>query len=292
MIATEQAPGIYRHRVGDILVTALHDGELTISPSFLQNTDAAEVEAILRAAGRRPPFGTAVNAFLLQWPGRTVLVDTGYGGFGGPTAGRLLHNLQEAGVAAADIDAVLLTHIHSDHGGGLVDAAGLATFAEAELVVPETEMAFWESDANMAALPEARHRGFRFARQVTAPYADRIRRFNTGEPLPGIEAIPLPGHTPGHTGYAIGSGTQRLLIWGDIFHVPEVQAARPEITLPYDLDPARAAKTRLDILERAVAEDLLIAGMHMHFPGFGRIARAGAGFVVQPQIWSSALPAA
>ncbi|WP_158743929.1 MBL fold metallo-hydrolase [Acidisphaera sp. L21] len=290
MISTEQAPGIYRHRIGDVLVTVLHDGELTISPSFLQNTTAAEVEALMRAAGRRPPFNTAVNVFLLQWPGRTVLVDTGYGGFGGPTAGRLLRNLQEAGVSTADIDAVLLTHIHSDHAGGLIDADGLAVFAEAELVVPEVEIAFWYDDANMAALPEFRHRGFKFARQTTAPYADRTRRFTGTEPLPGIEAIPLPGHTPGHTGYFVGTGADRLLIWGDIFHVPDVQAARPEVTLPYDLDPARAAKTRLEILERAVAEDMLVAGMHMHFPGLGRIARAGAGFVVQPQVWSSELP--
>lgn len=289
MIATEQMPGVYRRMVGEVLVTALSDGHIVFPPGILQIVSPAEAEALMRAAGRRPPFATVINAFLLQWPTRTVLVDTGAGATMGPTCGRLMHNLQAAGVSPADIDAVLLTHLHGDHTGGLVDAGDSPVFRNAELLVPETEMAFWLNDEHMAAAPEARRPGFLRARQVTAAYGDRLRRFDGQEPLPGIEAVALPGHTPGHTGYAVGTGGERLLIWADILHVQEVQSARPDVTLPFDTDPALAAKTRRDILDRAATEDLLVTGMHLNFPGFARVARAGSGYTMQPEVWQGAL---
>ena len=289
MIATDQVPGVYRRMVGDVLVTALSDGHAIFPPGILQGISPDEVETLQRAAGRRPPFTTAVNTFLLQWPDRTVLVDAGAGALMGPGAGRMRHNLEEAGVSAAEIDVVLLTHLHSDHIGGLLDSAGAAVFADADLVVPEAEAAYWLSETNRAAAPEARQGTFDLIHKTVGAYGDRVRRFRGTDPLPGIEAVSLPGHTPGHTGYAVGAGSDRLLIWGDILHVPEVQAAIPAATLPFDSDPALATKTRLDILERAAAEDLLVTGMHMHFPGFVRIARSGTGYTVQPEIWQGVL---
>ena len=110
MMATEQMPGVYRRIVGDVLVTALSDGYAVFPPDLLVGISPGDRDAMLRAAGRRPPFTTAINAFLLQWPDRTVLVDTGAGATMGPTAGRLMHNLEAAGVSPVDIDSVLLTH--------------------------------------------------------------------------------------------------------------------------------------------------------------------------------------
>lgn len=289
MMATEQMPGVYRRTVGDVLVTAISDGHAIFPPGILQGISPADAEACQRAAGRRLPFATAINAFVLQWGARTVLVDAGAGALMGASAGRLRRNLEEAGISVADVDAVLITHLHSDHVGGLIDGDSIPVFNNAELLIPEAEAAYWLSDAHRAAAPEARRATFDLAARVVAAYGDRVRRFAGPEPLPGIEAVALPGHTPGHTGYLVGKGADRLLIWGDVLHVPEVQAANPAVFLPFDSDAELGIKTRLDTLDRTAREDLLVCGMHLHFPGFVRIARAGSGYAVQPEAWLGAL---
>ena len=287
MIANAQVPGVYRRRVGEVLVTALNDGQIVLPMEVLLGVTADEREAVLRAGGRRPPFQSAINTFLLQWPERSVLVDTGTGKAFGDAAGRLPANLQAAGIAPGDVDAVAMTHLHADHFGGLLDDAGTRAFPNAELWVAEAEMAYWQDDAMKAAAPEERRGTFDMARTKTRPYADKMHRFQYGEIMPGLEAIALPGHTPGHTGYMLSSAGETLLIWGDIFHVPVLQAARPEVGTGFDTDPAQAIQTRRHTLERAVTEDLLVTGMHMSFPGFARISRAGNAYAVQPDVWSS-----
>ncbi len=288
-IASTQVPGVYRRRVGDVLVTALYDGGVVLPAEVFLGITPEEREHVLRAGGRRPPFTSAVNAFLLQWPDRTVLVDTGAGTAFGDAAGRLPANMAAAGVGPSDISDVVMTHLHSDHFGGLLDGNGGAAFPGAGLWVAETEMAFWYDDAAMAEAPEARRGTFEQARRSTAAYAARTHRFAYGRIMPGLEALALPGHTPGHTGYMLTSGGESLLIWGDVFHLPVVQAARPEVGTAFDSDPALATRSRRAVLERAVSEDLLVTGMHMSFPGFARIARAGDAYVVQPEVWRGEL---
>ena len=221
-----QVPGIYRKRFGDRVVTSVSDGGLPADPAMLQNIELAESLTILDAARRPAPLMTAVNVFVIQSPGQTILVDTGAGTLMGPTAGRMMGNLAAAGIAPEAIDAVLMTHLHIDHVGGLLTADGAPAFPNADLLIPRGEADFWFDDAAEAAAPAAMRPGFTLARRTTTPYGDRVKTF-TAAPAPGIEAVPLPGHTPGHTGYALGSGADRLLIWGDIMHAPEIQARRP-----------------------------------------------------------------
>src|SRR3546814_20834107 len=95
-----------------------------------------------------------------------------------------------------------------------------------------------------------RRLNFQAAREQSEPYRNRWRMFREGEVLPGVTAIPAPGHTPGHTTYLIESGGTQLLIWADTVHVPEVQTARPAVTVAYDIDPAAAGATRRSVLNR------------------------------------------
>ena len=117
------------------------------------------------------------------------------------------------------------------------------------------------------------------------PYFGRMRLIAGGEVFPGVTAIPATGHTPGHTMYLIQSGGESLLIWGDITHVPEIQIPRPEVTIAFDTDPAGAIASRKRALEMAASEKLLIAGMHLHFPAFSRLAKRGDGYVLVPEAW-------
>ncbi len=287
IIPTQQIPGFYHRRIGDIVVTAISDGYLDAPLTVAYGVPKEEAEKILTDACLPPVPRISVNCFAVYSAERLALIETGSGNTMGPTLGFMPQNLQAAGIDIADIDTVLLTHVHPDHSNGLTDDAGVARFPTAELVVNGDEVDHWHNDAAMAkANDRQRVRYFQAARVQLAPYHNRIRRITKGEVFPGVTAIPIPGHTPGHTAYLIASGAESLFIWGDTVHIPEIQVARPEVTMEFDSDPHKAAETRLRIFDMAATDRLLIAGMHTHFPGFAHLVRAGNGYRLIQEPWS------
>lgn len=289
-IPSHQIPAVYHRRIGDVVVTALSDGVLERSHDMMRDVPEAEARKHLDRAFQRA-FVLSVNAFLLRFKERTVLVETGSGDYLGPEAGKLLGNLEAAGVSPSEIDAVLLTHMHPDHSAGLTDmATGQPNFPNAELVVHENEPRHWFDDAAMARGTEREKKlMFQQAREQCAPYRDRMRTFAGGDVLPGVTAVPCHGHTPGHCGFLITSGEQSLLIWGDTVHMPEVQVPRPEVTMVVDVDPPMAEASRRRIFDMAAEERLLVTGMHLHFPGFGHVTKDGGGYQFVPEPWQQSL---
>ena len=272
-------PAAQRFAVGDMTVTALSDGSLRIGPEALMGVDAEGYAELMRAAFRDPEtYRSAVNGFAVQRGEDTYLIDAGTGGALGPDLGRLRENLRGAGIAPEDVSVLIATHLHPDHIGGAVED-GAAVFPNAELVVRAEEVAFWQDEGMMSAADESTRTFIQMARDALAAYEGRTTVFDGDvEVVPGIEAVFLPGHTPGHTGYSLTSGDAGLLIWGDIVHVPPVQFARPDVTIGFDVDPAQAAETRMGILDRAQSDRLLVAGMHMTFPGLAHLTRMGEGY--------------
>jgi glyoxylase-like metal-dependent hydrolase (beta-lactamase superfamily II) len=222
-VPQQQIPGVYHHRIGDIIVTAISDGFLDGSIEVLRNISQDAARQILTASFR-PARRTAVNAFLIYSAGRLALVDTGSGNYLLPTAGKVMANIKAAGVDPAGIDTVLLTHMHPDHSAGLTDmTTGKRYFPNAELAMHESEPAHWFDDTKMAKGTEREKKAFfQAGREQVTPYKDRWRLFRGGEVFPGVTAIPRPGHTPGHTNFMINFGKEQLLIWGDTVHVPEI----------------------------------------------------------------------
>lgn len=284
---TEQIAGLYRRRIGDIVVTAISDGYVTVPLELTLDISPEDAEAIQRRAFQPVPPRLSINTFAIHSAGRVALVDTGGGiSMGDQPAGRLQQSLRAAGIAVADIDTVILTHMHPDHSNGLTSPDGVANFPTAELVVAEKDVDHWHDDAAMNRASERqRERFFMGAREQIKPYQNR-RRNSVGEVFPGVTAEPLPGHTPGHTGYRVSSGDESLLIWGDIVHLPDVQVARPEAYAEPDCDPAAAVAQRRRVFEMVAREQLLVAGMHMHFPGFLRLrGNAHRGYELCPEVW-------
>ena len=287
----QQVPGVFHRRVGDIVVTAISDGFLDGTLDVLRNIEEDEARQIL-ADNFRPARRTAVNAFLVYSAGRLALIETGSGNYLQPTAGKVLANLRAAGVDPAAIEAVLLTHMHPDHSAGLTDmSTGKRNYPNAELAMHANEPAHWFDDARMAKGTDREKKlYFQGGREQVTPYRDRWRLFKReGEVFPGIAAIPRPGHTPGHTTYMIGSGIERLLIWGDTVHVPEVQTARPEVCMEFDTDQDMAAAARRKVFDMVATDRLLVTGMHLHFPGFAHLVRSGTGYRLIPEAWEQAL---
>ncbi|NJC70037.1 MBL fold metallo-hydrolase [Planosporangium thailandense] len=265
--------------IGNYAITALSDGYLTASLDLLVNIDQDEASELHRRSGSHDHSPMHINSYLLHGNGHVALVDAGAGGVK-QWGGELEERLPLAGVQRSDVDTILLTHAHPDHIGGLTDIAGRATFPNAELVIDDREVAFWRDDANLAHASERARGNFQIARRALDAYADRLRSFTANEALPGIEAVPLHGHTTGHTGYLVGGPARSMLFWGDTVHFPLIQAARPEASVILDNDPVGAAASRLKTLEMASAEHLLVAGAHLNERGFARVARSKNGYVI------------
>ncbi len=287
MVPNAQIPGFYHRKIGDIIVTALSDGYLDGTVEVMKNIDPNDATRMLESQFR-PGRRTSVNCYLIYSAGRLALVETGSGDYLLPTAGKLLQNLKAAGVDPADIDTVMLTHMHPDHSAGLSNPkTGERYFPNAELVVHQNEPRHWNDDGEMSRAGEREKKMyFAAAREQMAPYHNQTRTFDGAVDIfPGVRSVPMHGHTPGHSGYMIESGGKSLLIWGDIIHVPEVQVARPEVTMAFDTDQHAAAATRKRVFDMVSTDRQLIAGMHVHFPGFAYLAKDGDRYLMVPEPW-------
>jgi glyoxylase-like metal-dependent hydrolase (beta-lactamase superfamily II) len=268
-------PGFHHYRMGETVVTALFDGFVDVALDELVGLPLATVLRLQRQAFQPEPSRLPVTCFVIRRPGSTILVDAGGDAAVDPGLGLRQSAMLAARIDPADVTTVLLTHLHSDHYAGLLYPDGTAAFPNAELVLHANEVAFRLEPSDLAAMPPEQRAGVDAVRRAVAPYRDRLRIVSHGEVLPGVDAVPLPGHTPGHTGWRVSDGGRQLLFWGDIVHFPAVQFSHPEVSLSYDADPAQSAATRAAVFREAASGGFLIAGAHIDFPGLGFVASEG-----------------
>lgn len=275
-----QVPGYYRQMVGDFEVTSLYDGQIMIDAKLLQHTTPAQVQTLLARMFRSNPTPTAVIAYLVNTGKQLILVDAGAAKLFGPTLGHVRDNLQAAGYTADQVDAVLVTHMHGDHVGGLIGPDGQPAFPKARVYAAKADADHWLSPAVMAKAPAGAQRYFKMAQDAIAPY-EKAGRFITfegdAEILPGVRPVAEHGHTPGHTGYLFTSRGHQLLLWGDIVHNAAVQFPQPKVTIEFDVNPAQALATRLKVFGWTAKDALLVGGAHLPFPGVGHVRAEGHG---------------
>jgi glyoxylase-like metal-dependent hydrolase (beta-lactamase superfamily II) len=279
---------IHEFMVGRLSCAVISDGQMTPPwepPLAAFFTPAAGVpDHELRAAlaaegGRRTTLSCGYNCVLVRTSDGPAVIDTGLGarflGYGPriePLVGRLGDGLVTAGVPAAELAAVVFTHLHQDHCRGAT-WSGELTFPRATGFAHAAEVAFW---SGAAGVTDEEH--LASARDAIRLFGDRLRPFvDNAEILPGVRVVDAAGHTPGHCAVLLESDGERLLCVGDLFY-DQLQLSHPGWCTPWDHDTARAVRTRRVLLDRAADEHLLVHAYHMPFPGLGTITRHGEAY--------------
>ena len=291
--ADKQAPAIYRYKIGSYELTALYDGiwYRPITDKFIRNAPFADVEHALDAAFMpHDKLATPFTALVVNTGSKLVLIDTGTGGQISATAGELRDNLIAAGIDPNAVDAIVISHFHPDHINGIKDKDNKLIFPNAEIMVPAPEWAFWMDDANLNAAPADLKPTFLNQRRIFADIAKQVTHYEPGkEVAPGIVTLPAPGHTPGHTVFAIHSGNQSLLVLSDTAQHPAVFARHPNWEAAFDVDGPEAVATRKKIFDRAAADRMLITGYHFPFPACGHLIKTATGYEHVPIEWQTSL---
>jgi glyoxylase-like metal-dependent hydrolase (beta-lactamase superfamily II) len=289
--AGRQVPGIYRIMVGDIQVTAILDGYVDLGTNLFPDADPEAVAELQKA--NFAPVGdsvrASVNCFVVNTGDKLAIIDAGGRNLLGPTLGDMPRGLSAAGIEPANVDLVVATHMHPDHIGGITTKNGAAAFENAQLVVHGDDWDYWMSADNLNSAGDLAKPFFQAAQAAATPYAKMVRKIGDDEEvMPGVRSLALPGHTPGHTGYMISSGNDTLLIWGDIVHSSILQFPHPNWSIAFDTSPQKANATRRRAFDMAQTDRLLVAGMHLPFPGIGHVVRSG-GYRFVPADWRYAL---
>lgn len=296
-ILRNQSPGFFRYALGNLVVTALYDGYVTLDPMSLSGITDEErksdlTKQLLPTSGA---LDTSVNAFFVHNGDRLILIDAGSAHFAGPSMGRLLDNIAAAGYKPEDVDTILLTHMHPDHIGGITNDKGEALFPNAIVWAHKDDADFWLNNDLAATLAEDQRPFFTIAQDAAAPYiaSDRFKTFAPGDDLiPGLVSIvEAPGHTPGHTAFMVSSAGEKMLFWGDISHLPSIQLPHPGATIELDVYPDMAIASRERVLAASAEEGYAIGAAHLPFPGIGRVRKDDATGYAWVAVEYSALPA-
>ena len=280
-------PGFYRFKLGTIEITVVSDGTLAFPAETLWGDQAEDARGLLTSTFQPPsPVGLEINTILVNTGGKLVLIDAGCGvDKFQKTNGRLLGNLAAAGYAPGDIDTILFTHFHFDHLWGISDHENASLlFPSAEFVATETEVAFWSAPDLADKLPPAQQpRVTQMNLKLATPRLRLIKA--AAEVAPGVTTFDTAGHTPGHISVNISSGSEELLLTGDVVVNSAVSFLHPEWPFGFDIDVPQATKARMAFLDRAAADKALVGSYHLPFPGFGHVVREESGYRWLPADW-------
>ena len=276
----------YRFNVGGAEVTVVSDGALALGDPKGTFTGVPDDEMRKMLTDNFLAPNSIVleqNSPIVNLGDKLVLFDTGMGTsqLFGPTTGRSQKSMAEAGIKPEDIDAVVLSHAHVDHIGGIVDANDKVLFPNAQFYIAQSDFDFWTDEGKMGGPLKdfVVH-----ARKNLLPVRDRLVFYKNGQEfLPGIQAMAAPGHTVGHHMFMMTSGDKSFAFLGDLTHHAVLLLEKPLMEFSYDTDPKQAAQSRVKMLTMLAANKTPVMSYHFAWPGYGHVAKAGDGFHYYPE---------
>ncbi|MBX9650859.1 MAG: MBL fold metallo-hydrolase [Xanthobacteraceae bacterium] len=281
-----QTPYWHRFELGDAEVTVVSDGPLPLGdPSgTFTGVPKEEVKKMLSDNFLNPDnVVLEQNSPIVNTGDKLILFDTGMGtskAFG-PTTGRQQKSMAEAGIKASDIDAVVLSHAHIDHIGGIVGADDKSLFPNAQFYISQADFDYWTDEGKLGSPLKdfVVH-----ARKNLLPVRDRIVFFKDGQEfLPGVQAMAAPGHTVGHHMFMVTSKGKSFAFLGDLTHHAVLLLERPLMEFSYDTDPKQSAQSRVKMLTMLAANKIPVMSYHFAWPGYGHVAKNGDGFRYYPE---------
>jgi glyoxylase-like metal-dependent hydrolase (beta-lactamase superfamily II) len=276
-----QSPYFHRFNLGNAEVTVVSDGPLPLGPpkgTFIGVPDE-EVRKMLSDNFLSPDnVVLEQNSPIVNTGDKLIVFDTGMGTskLFGPTTGRQQKSMMEAGIKPEDIDAVVFSHAHVDHIGGVVDTDGKVLFPNAQYYIAQSDFDYWTDESKMGSPLKdfVVH-----ARKNLLPVRDRLVFYKDGEEfLPGVQALAAPGHTVGHTMFMVTSAGKSFAFLGDLTHHQVLLMEKPRMQFSYDTDPKQAAESRVKMLDMLAANKIAVMSYHFPWPGLGHVVKTGEGF--------------
>ena len=281
-----QSQYFYRFNVGDAEVTVVSDGQLDLGDPKGTFTGVPDDERRKMLSDNFLSPADVVleqNSPIVNIGDRLVLFDTGLGTAKpfGPTTGRQQKSMKEAGIKPEDIDAVVFSHGHIDHIGGVVDDNNKVLFPNAQYYIAESDFDYWtdydKAGPSLKAFVD-------HAKKNLTPVRDRLVFYkDEQEFLPGVTALSAPGHTVGHTIFVISSGGKSFAYTADLTHHPILLMEKPRMEFSFDTDPKQAANSRVKMLDMLAAQKIPVLAYHYPWPGVGHIAKTAEGFHYVPE---------
>jgi glyoxylase-like metal-dependent hydrolase (beta-lactamase superfamily II) len=227
------------------------------------------------------------RALLVREPHRTVLIETGIGAFFSPDMKHrfgvqedrhvLLESLDAIGLSDADIDVVLLTHLHFDHAGGLLAAWQENT--PAQLLFPNATYMTGRRQWLRARTPHSRDRA-----SYIPDMLDLLEASGRLQLIDEDAANPLgdgwhfhwsDGHTPGQLLPEVMLPDGPVVFAGDL--VPGVPWVHLPITMGYDRFPEGLIEEKRQLLDDLLARNGRLVFTHDPDTALGRLARDAKG---------------